>query len=171
MKKLFFILRKNGDYAVDYFISLWRRKEFINRNMQHRWHVKMLLMYIGIIFGVIAIHSRDIQILGFSVHNFCLIKTLFGIECPVCGVTRSVLNTMHFNFSRAFLYHPLGPLITFLIILNFIYFLLTVLFKKMIKIKWDKEVKLFSKVDTILITLLIVSWILKLIVSWILKIF
>jgi hypothetical protein len=38
----------------------------------------------------------------------CMFKSLTGIPCPACGVTRSILSLMHADFSNAFLINPLG---------------------------------------------------------------
>jgi hypothetical protein len=134
----------------------------MNDNAQQRWRLRMLFLYGSFILGVFAIHSESNQILGFSVPNVCLIKTLFGINCPVCGITRSVLSMLHFNFSQAFLYHPLGPVIAILLILIFSYFLLTFLFREKMNVRWSREVRLFSRIDTSLVILLVGFWIVSL---------
>jgi hypothetical protein len=39
----------------------------------------------------------------------CLFRTVTGIPCPLCGLTRSFLSTARGRWRDAFLYHPLGP--------------------------------------------------------------
>ncbi|MFZ5987065.1 MAG: DUF2752 domain-containing protein [Bacillota bacterium] len=39
--------------------------------------------------------------------NLCIIKNIFGIPCPGCGMTRAYLNFLKFDFKAAFYYHPL----------------------------------------------------------------
>lgn len=37
----------------------------------------------------------------------CPIRTLFGVNCPGCGLTRAFLAALHLDFKRAFSLHPL----------------------------------------------------------------
>ena len=78
----------------------------------------------------------------------CLIRAIFGIPCPGCGMTRAVLSLLSFDLPQALAYHPL-VLLTPLICL---YVLFDGLFGK--------------KTDTVLITLIaaafMVVWILRL---------
>ncbi|WPX10095.1 DUF2752 domain-containing protein [Anaerocellum danielii] len=37
----------------------------------------------------------------------CLLKTLWGIPCPGCGMTRALLAVLKGNLLAAFYYHPL----------------------------------------------------------------
>lgn len=41
----------------------------------------------------------------------CSIRQMFGIPCPSCGLTRSVLLTLHGHLSAAFEVNPGGPLV------------------------------------------------------------
>lgn len=51
-------------------------------------------------------------IIGFSIYFLykCPFSFIFGVSCPGCGMTRSLLCLLHFDFSKAFYYHPLFPL-------------------------------------------------------------
>ncbi len=128
---------------------------------QQRWRLKMFFMYCAFLVGIFVIHLIDIKIWGFSLHGICLIKSLFGIECPVCGVTRSVLSMFHFNFPLSFQYHPLGPFVFLLLMLSLVYFLLAIILRDKIKIQWHTETKIFSVVDFALNTFLLCFWIVK----------
>lgn len=37
----------------------------------------------------------------------CLIRTIFGIPCPGCGLTRAWLSVFKLDLKSAFYYHPL----------------------------------------------------------------
>ena len=39
------------------------------------------------------------------------LKWLFGLSCPGCGMTRASLAAIRLDFSAAFYYHPLWPLL------------------------------------------------------------
>jgi hypothetical protein len=41
----------------------------------------------------------------------CSIRQTFGIPCPACGLTRSVLLTLHGHLGAAFEVNPGGPLV------------------------------------------------------------
>lgn len=40
----------------------------------------------------------------------CPLKNLSGLDCPSCGLTRSVSSLLHLEFGRSLSYHPLGAL-------------------------------------------------------------
>ena len=40
----------------------------------------------------------------------CPSRLLFGIPCPLCGMTRAITAVLSGDFSLAFYYHPLWPL-------------------------------------------------------------
>ena len=42
-----------------------------------------------------------------SGHSICLIKNVFGVECPGCGMTRAILSVLHGNLVGAFQYNKL----------------------------------------------------------------
>jgi len=46
-----------------------------------------------------------------------------GIPCPTCGITRSMWNIFHGNFSRAYEYNPLGFLAVLVFIKRFLFLL------------------------------------------------
>jgi hypothetical protein len=78
----------------------------------------------------------------------CLIRTVFRIPCPGCGMTRALCSLLTLNFPQAFAYHPL----VFLLPLVLLYILFDELFGK--------------KVDTLLIAgmaaAFLAVWILRL---------
>lgn len=44
-------------------------------------------------------------------HEGCPFEIVFGIPCPACGLTRSVVSALKFDFLSAFHYHPLFLLV------------------------------------------------------------
>jgi len=50
-------------------------------------------------------------------HISCLVKSIIGIPCPGCGLTRATLAFLRFDFKAAFSYHPLFWLATPFLIL------------------------------------------------------
>ena len=51
----------------------------------------------------------QVWVFGRELHWGCWFKEHFGIPCPTCGMTRSVILTLHGNFSDAVLMNPAGP--------------------------------------------------------------
>lgn len=40
--------------------------------------------------------------------SLCMIKTLFGIECLFCGMTRACIHIIHFDLAGAYNFNPLS---------------------------------------------------------------
>jgi hypothetical protein len=40
-------------------------------------------------------------------HTICLIKNIFGIECPGCGMTRAVISAVQLDFDKAIEYNKI----------------------------------------------------------------
>ena len=41
----------------------------------------------------------------------CPLDLIFGIPCPMCGMTRALISLLRLDASSAFYYHPLWPLL------------------------------------------------------------
>jgi hypothetical protein len=50
-----------------------------------------------------------VSVLGHPLMLGCGMKTLFGIPCPGCGMTRSVVMTLHGHLASALAVNPVGP--------------------------------------------------------------
>ncbi|MBN1901209.1 DUF2752 domain-containing protein [Candidatus Sumerlaeota bacterium] len=53
--------------------------------------------------------------------GMCLSRSIFGVRCPGCGLTRSFVALAHGEWRQAFSYHRIGPVLYF-------YFLLLIFF-------------------------------------------
>lgn len=62
---------------------------------------KMCILLAVAAFGVILV----ILDLG------CFYRNTFHIACPGCGMSRALISVLKFNFSDAFYYHPLFPVV------------------------------------------------------------
>lgn len=51
----------------------------------------------------------------------CMTRQLLGINCPACGMSRSIIEWMHGHFSAAWDYHRLSLIILLLILLQIPY--------------------------------------------------
>lgn len=73
--------------------------------------VNIVIILLGIVFTYIIVSG----VINFN----CYFKTLFGIRCPGCGLTRSFRAILNFDFGLAFNYNILGiPLFIILIIIT-----------------------------------------------------
>ena len=50
-------------------------------------------------------------------NHLCYFKTTFGIPCPGCGLTRSLVSLFSGDIYSAFYFHPLFPAVIFIVIL------------------------------------------------------
>lgn len=62
-----------------------------------------------------AVASADLDSVTVGGHAFhwgCWFRQSFGVPCPACGLTRSVLLTLHGQLQMAWQLNPAGPLLT-----------------------------------------------------------
>ena len=76
--------------------------------------------------------KKNTRILAFVILSFlillsvfeiysCPIKTIFGISCPTCGITRAIISAIQLDFSKAFYYHLFWPVAVLVFILYLLY--------------------------------------------------
>lgn len=63
---------------------------------------KIIIDHIKIGLGIF-LYILVINITGIG----CPIRRIIQMPCPACGITRSWIEVLQFNFSKAFEYHPL----------------------------------------------------------------
>ena len=89
----------------------------------------------------------------FHIYIHCSIKTITGLYCPGCGITRMLLSIIQLDFYQAFRYNPL----LFITLPIFIIFFLNALITK----KEPLYNKISNKVWTIIIIIFIAYGILR----------
>ena len=47
--------------------------------------------------------------IGLSFLIGCPVRQLFGVGCPLCGMSRALLSALRLDLSAAFRFHPLWP--------------------------------------------------------------
>jgi uncharacterized membrane protein YgdD (TMEM256/DUF423 family) len=55
--------------------------------------------------------TKSVSFFGRELNWSCSFKQMFGIPCPNCGMTRSVLLTLRGHLGDAFTLNPAGPLL------------------------------------------------------------
>lgn len=68
------------------------------------------------------LRDRGITIFGRTVHSTCAFKNITTLDCPLCGITRSMVCAVRGKTITAIEFHPLGPAVL-------AYFLMQILFR------------------------------------------
>src|SRR5580704_16816809 len=53
--------------------------------------------------------EEHVFVLGRPIAWVCALRSRFGLPCPTCGLTRSVVMSLHGEFARAWRMAPVGP--------------------------------------------------------------
>lgn len=70
-----------------------------------------LLASLAVLRGVASATEASVFIAGRELGWTCLLKGLFGFECPSCGLTRSAVLTLGGDLQTALSLNPGGPLL------------------------------------------------------------
>jgi len=54
--------------------------------------------------------EEHVFVLGRPIAWVCALRSRFGLPCPTCGLTRSVVMSLHGEFGRAWRMAPVGPM-------------------------------------------------------------
>ena len=107
----------------------------------------LLIFLILLVFGVLVVFVFDVD---------CLFKSIFGILCPGCGLTRGFRALFHGDFKEAFFYNILTiPIFLFLVIFLVLFVIDTLCNRNFV----SRYLLFFSKYYYILIILVIISFI------------
>jgi len=82
-------------------------------NIIQREHLMIFFLCLSVLLFsfLMKVNQGQVDFLGFKIHlpSGCLMKTLFKIECPFCGLSRSLIEIAHLNFKSAITYNLSGP--------------------------------------------------------------
>ncbi len=79
--------------------------------------VDLLRVAAGLLFAAVGVAAVCNVAFGFDAHEHahlvprCLFKTVAGIDCPGCGITRSLMALSQLDLGAAVRMHPFGPLL------------------------------------------------------------
>lgn len=91
----------------------------------------------------------------------CAVKSFLNIDCPGCGLTRSITYLTHLNIRRSIYFHPMGVIISIWLVFEFALSLLTLCCKNIRRPRFSTKAY-----DIILISVLLgmfIQWIFKLV--------
>ena len=119
-------------------------------------HAAMLVAPLALLLAHIRFHVKG--------SGVCVFRSVFGVDCPGCGITRSVMSLFAGDISGALRLHPAGPFVVALIALMVTYLVL-VLFTKLKGFEWGKEVRAFTGIEMLAFAALLIGWIGKVFVN------
>jgi hypothetical protein len=77
---------------------------------------EFILKYGLIITGILLLMFIPEQSIYNNPISLCIFKSLTGIQCPLCGMTRASCELVHLHFRQAFLYNPVSLFLPLLLI-------------------------------------------------------
>jgi hypothetical protein len=77
----------------------------------------LLLVQLAFVRALASATPERAYLFGRELHWDCWFKQHFGFPCPTCGMTRSVLLTLHGQFNEAARLNPAGLLLVFGVVL------------------------------------------------------
>ncbi|MGO9483536.1 MAG: DUF2752 domain-containing protein [Rhodomicrobium sp.] len=128
------------------------------------WRFKMVVLFGAFATGptiVTGTLGRSVGMQGLP--SFCLFKALTGLDCPACGITRSVSALCDFDLTGSFALHPGGPFVAALVLSLFIYFLVTLLSLGKYGLSLGTELAALNLSSRMLLPLLFIPWLVKMI--------
>ena len=132
-----------------------------------RYHREMLAVACAVVilaFLLVEVSNGRVAVRGFTgcpLPECCLSRRLFGLKCPGCGLTRSIIHLAEGDWRASWRSHRLGGLIAALIVLQIPYRLMALRRpdRALIPVRW---LVVFGYV---LIALLIGNWLMDVLSS------
>jgi hypothetical protein len=126
--------------------------------MARRRHFEMLAVATVVLVAALLLEVRSDQRVAFlscyRLPELCLSRSAFGIECPGCGLTRSIVLLTHGDWRGSLAMHRLGWLVALTLLFQFPYRLVALTC-------WNPSPgvqKLFHGFGYLLILLLVGNW-------------
>jgi hypothetical protein len=120
----------------------------------------ILISNSGLFLFFILFGNSLISILG-NIPHFCLIDKIFGIECPVCGITRGFCELSSGNLINGYNFNA-----TSILIASFFIFQIPLRIISIIKKNYTEKINSISKYFSHFIMIIIVlNWIFKLLLN------
>jgi Protein of unknown function (DUF2752). len=88
-------------------LKLYPGNDFMRKNIKNQEY-KNFLYIILVIFLICGLY----YILDIN----CIIRYLIGVPCPGCGMSRAIFSLFRGNIAEAFYFHPLFPLVPFILL-------------------------------------------------------
>lgn len=116
----------------------------------------------ALILGPADFTTNQLELGRFSIPQVCMLRSLTGLPCPGCGLSRSIVAAMHGDIGMSLTYHRLGLLTLVYIFLQFVYRLGLIVIPK-----WWARIfpsgKILNRGVIVVGVLFLLNWILTLI--------
>ena len=112
------------------------------------------------LYHILAISGIVLLIIAFLFDLKCIIKIIFKIPCPSCGLTRGFISIINLNFIEAVKYNILSIPIFICTIIFYILYILYIFLKKEYIFKYYN---IFVKNYKIIIILFLISWVINIV--------
>jgi hypothetical protein len=79
-------------------------------------HWTVWLAAIGVLAAAVILEVSDettvtVPVLNYTLPELCYWRTMFGMDCPGCGLTRCFISAAHGDVAAAWHYNPMGLLL------------------------------------------------------------
>ena len=83
------------------FVSLWQKNRFLfkEHTLRKIENIKPKLAVVPLILLL--------YLLMYALDTTCIVKSILGIPCPGCGMTRAVVSALRLDLAAAFRLHPM----------------------------------------------------------------
>jgi hypothetical protein len=100
--------------SIDEPVSLSRHREML-------WAATLAVTFAFLLQAQSSDHVAFRLLPDFPLPQVCFTRAWFNIDCPGCGLTRSVIHLVHGDWSASFRMHRVGPLIALALSVQFPY--------------------------------------------------
>lgn len=144
-------------------LNCGRGLALIDDGGQRSWRIRTFLLHLAMLTAPLVlalVHTRfQVDPLG-----ICLFRTVVGIDCPACGITRSAMALFSGHMREAFHLHPAGPIIVGILGVTTSYLAL-VLLSGGAGFEWGKEAAAFKSIERLAVAALLIGWVVRLSVN------
>lgn len=109
--------------------------------------VTAAVLILGLLYAFVALRGIGVP---------CFIKSITGVKCPGCGISRTILAILTFKFDKVFSYNLIWPLIVFYLL--WVYFFCARSYIKKGRPSYDSPT---MWVDIAMLVILLVWWIVR----------
>lgn len=83
-------------------------------NKADAWKIRLVVLSV-ILIGIVAVNITPVEVVinlknGNNIFNrvpdMCLMQNVFGVPCPLCGMSRGFAEILHLNFLGGIYYNP-----------------------------------------------------------------
>lgn len=131
--------------------------ELVSDRRHHLTMLIVMLIVIGLSFVLDVAPETRVNVSGLPnlpLPELCLSRSMFGVQCPGCGLTRSFIHLAEGQFAKSIAIHRVGWLLAFAVVLQVPYRIHRLRHQNQATPKWTR---VFSYV---LIVALIGNWLL-----------